>query len=41
VVVGRLDAVVFGEAPERGPALQEVARHAAAAFVAGAFGGVA
>src|SRR6266699_418219 len=39
VVVGRLDAGVGGERPQRRPGLQEVARHAAAALVARALRG--
>ena len=41
MVVGRLDAGVFGEGPQRGPGLQEVAGDAAAVLVARAFAGVA
>lgn len=37
VVVGRLDLGVGGEGPERGPRLQEVARHPAAVLVARPF----
>jgi hypothetical protein len=40
VVVGRLDAVVVGERPQRGPDLQDVAREASALAVAGLLAGV-
>ncbi len=40
VVVGRLHAVVCGEAPQCRPGFEEVARHSAAAFVADALGGI-